>query len=583
MSPDRNARRGRTRFICTIGPPTLNRESLIKLRECGMDIARVNGAHGSLDDVRAMVIFLRENLPTGVEILLDLPGNKVRTDNIKEPIDLVEGAEFVIPPDRVTYRPLYTLVKPGYRISAADGAIQLDVVGVRGEDIVTKVVVGGRLSNRKGMNIRGIHDAMPFDFERDISLLNLAIDLKVDYVGLSFVRAPEHVRRIKAQLVGTNVRAVAKVETAEAVDLLPRILAIADMIMLDRGDLEAEIGRENVPLAQKRVIAGAREAGVPVIVASQFMTSMMDKPLPFMAEVSDIANAVMDRADILMLSEETAVGKYPYDCIGTMRQIAETVERRQNSEYGAIILAAGPSTGFGSLTTNKHKCMLDVGGTTIISHQLENLRACGVRDEDIVVVTGHNHAQVEAYLRGEGFGGRFAYNPWYATTNMLVSTWLAKPAENFILLYGDIVFERGILADVLATPGDVVLAVDADSEMTPEDEKVRLVDGRVVAAGKELDPRECGGEFIGLGRFSAKAARALAVEMDDAIKHGRLMAFVTEALEKLPKRGLPLVVCMTDGKPWGDNDGLHDLEHTREKIFPRITAARRAAKSTASV
>jgi choline kinase len=362
---------------------------------------------------------------------------------------------------------------------------------------------------------------------------------------------------------------------------LPRILATADMIMLDRGDLEAEIGRENVPLAQKRVIAGAREAGVPVIVASQFMTSMMDKPLPFMAEVSDVANAVLDRADVLMLSEETAVGKYPYDCIGTMRRIAETVERRQDSEYGAVILAAGPSTGFGSLTTNKHKCMLDVGGSTIISHQLENLRACGLRDENIVVVTGHNHVQVEAYLRGEGFGGRFVYNPWYATTNMLVSTWLARPEQNFVLLYGDIVFERGILADVLATPGDAVLAVDAESEMTPEDEKVRLVDGRVVAAGKELEPRECGGEFIGLGRFSARAAKILFAEMDRLVKQGRLMAFATEALERLPGRGVPLVAALTEGKPWGDNDGLHDLEHTREKVYPRILAARRAEKNPA--
>jgi pyruvate kinase len=566
----------KTRFICTIGPPVAEKEALGKLREHGMDIARVNGAHGSLDDVRTMVSYLRENLPKGVEILLDLPGNKVRTDGIVEPIDLKVGDEFVIPPTRVTYRPLYTLVKPGYRISAADGAIQLDVVDVRGEDIVTKVIVGGPLKNRKGMNIRGIHDAMPFDFERDISLLNLAIELKVDYVGLSFVRAPEHVRRIKAQLVGTNVRAVAKVETAEAVELLPFILATADMIMIDRGDLEAEIGRENVPLAQKTVVKAAKEAGVPVIVASQFMTSMMDKPLPFMAEVSDIANAVMDGADVLMLSEETAIGKYPYDCIGTMRLVAETVEKRRRTEYGAIILAAGPSTGFGSLTTNKHKCMLDVGGTTIVSHQLENLRACGVRDENVVVATGHNHAQVEAYLKGEGFGGRFVFNPWYATTNILVSTWLARPTSNFVLVYGDIVFDRAVLADLLATTGDAALAIDFDSEMSPEDEKVEVVDGAVVSLGKELDPSVAHGEFIGLARFSARAAKILTDEAEACVKHGRMMAFLTEALEKLPERGVPLQAVSLEGRAWGDNDGLADLEHSREKIFPRILAARRA-------
>ncbi len=575
MTPKSTGPAGRTRFICTIGPPTLNVESLRGLADHGMNIARVNGSHGSLDDVRSMVTYLRANLPSGVEILLDLPGNKIRTDNIAEPIDLRAGDTFVIPPNRVTYRPLYTRVHAGDRISAADGAIQLDVVEVKGEDIVTRVLVGGLLRNRKGLNIRGIHDAIPFDFERDISLINIAIELQVDYLGLSFVRAPEHVRRIKSQLVGTRIRVVAKVETAEAVDLLPRILAEADIIMIDRGDLEAEIGRENIPLTQKRVITKAREAHVPVIVASQFMMSMLDKPIPYMAEVSDVANAVLDRADILMLSEETAIGKYPNDAIGTMRQIARTVEKQLDHQYGAIILAAGPSTGFGSLTTNKHKCMLDVGGTTIISHQLENLRACGIRDEHVTVVTGHNHAQIEHYLRGEAFSGSFVYNPWYATTNMLVSLWLARPDSNIVVVYGDIIFDPTILTDILATPGDAVAAIDGDSDMTPEDEKVIVKDGRVVSLSKELDPAHCHGEFLGLARFSRRAARKLQTELDAIVKQGHMMAFLTLGLERLNEKGTPLIPCWTEGRPWADNDGLADLEHSREKVYPKILARRK--------
>ena len=521
-----------------------------------------------------MVAFLRHHLPEGVEILLDLPGNKIRTDNIKEPIDLVEGATFIIPCDKVTYRPLYTRVRAGDHISAADGAIQLEITGVQGTDIHTRVLVGGLLRNRKGMNIRGIHDAIPFDFERDISLMNLALDLGVDMVGLSFVRSAEHVRRIKAQLVESKVRVVAKVETAEAVEDLTTILDHADMIMIDRGDLEAEIGRENVPLVAKAVIAEARKTGVPVIVASQFMTSMLDKPIPFMAEVSDVANAVLDGADVLMLSEETAVGKYPYDCIATMRRIARTIEEKTDSIHKVVILAAGNSLGFGSLTSHKHKCMLDVGGITIISHQLENLRLNGVRDSDITIVTGHNHAQIEAYLRSDGFGGKFAFNPWYTTTNMLVSTWLTNISGNTIILYGDIIFDPSILTDILSTQGDVVMAIDESSDMTPEDEKVIIRDGRVIAVNKELDPKTGSGEFIGLMKVSAAGAAALTTEMDKAVKSGNMMAFLSEALESMVRRGAPLVPCYTKNRPWADNDGLADLEHSREKIYPKILALR---------
>ncbi len=567
---------GRTQFICTIGPKLLQRAALDQLVQHGMNIARVNGSHGSLDDIRNMVGFLKRELPASVKILLDLPGNKVRTDNISEPIALTAGEAFVLPPEKLTFKSLWSRVKEGDRISAADGAIQLDVTGVKGNEIHTRVVVGGKLSNRKGINIRGIHDSMPFDFERDIALMNIAIELHVDYVGLSFVRSGEHVRRTRAQLTGTGVGIVAKVETAEAVARLDRVLQSSDMIMIDRGDLEADIGRENVPLVTKRVLRRANELDVPVIVASQFLTTMLDRPLPVMAEVSDIANAILDGADVLMLSEETAIGQYPNEAVATMRHVARTVERWQANDHHAVILAAGPSTGFGSLTTNKHKCMLDVGGSTIISHQLDNLRACGITDDRITVVIGHNHHQIEAYLRGEGFLGRFVYNPWYATTNMLVSLWLARETHNLILVYGDIIFERSILSDLLATKGSVALAVDADSEMGPEDEKVMVRDGTVLRASKELDPAQCAGEFIGLARLDSSASTALLQEMDAVTRAGGMMEFLTVALERLAARGIPLQVMPTNGRAWNDNDCLADLDRSRDGVFGRIQAANHA-------
>ncbi|MSR74821.1 MAG: hypothetical protein EXS14_05045 [Planctomycetes bacterium] len=573
MDIDARDNRGRTRFICTIGPKLLERSALEQLTLHGMNIARVNGSHGSLDDIRAMVSFLKRELPAGVKILLDLPGNKVRTDNICEPIALKAGAEFVLHPENLTFKSLWSRVKAGDRISAADGAIQMDVTGVNGTDIHTCVVVGGNLANRKGLNIRGIGDSMPFDFERDIALMNVAIELRVDYVGLSFVRSGEHVRRTRAQLTGTGVGIVAKVETAEAVAGLDRVLQSSDMIMIDRGDLEADIGRENVPLVTKRVLRRANELGVPVIVASQFLTTMLERPLPVMAEVSDIANAVLDGADVLMLSEETAIGQYPNEAIGTMRHVARTVERWQSSDYHAVILAAGPSTGFGSLTTNKHKCMLDVGGSTIISHQLSNLRACGITDDRITVVIGHNHHQIEAYLRGEGFLGRFVFNPWYATTNMLVSLWLARETSNLVIVYGDIIFERAILMDLLACPGAAALAVDTDSEMGPEDEKVIVKDGGVLRMSKELDPAHCAGEFIGLARLDAATATALLQEMDHVTRAGGLMEFLSVALERIAARGIRLQTVPTQGRAWNDNDCIADLDRSRDSIFGRIQAA----------
>lgn len=566
----------RTRFICTIGPASMDPALLQELAGAGMGIARVNGSHGSVEDVRRMVAFIQENLPPGVEILLDLPGNKIRTDNLEAPVILETGQDFVLKAENLTYPPLYTRLRPGARISAADGAIQLEVTDIRGTEVHTHVLVGGTLENRKGINVRGIHDALPFDFERDINLLNTAVDLGVDYLGLSFVRSDEHVRRMKAQLVGTGVRVVAKVETAEAVRDLERILDDADMIMVDRGDLEAEIGRENVPLTTKRVVSRARERGVPVIVASQFLTSMMHKAVPYMAEVSDVANAVLDGADVLMLSEETAVGEHPVACISTMRQVAATVEKGMRAEYQVVILAAGPSSGFGSLTANKHKSMLDVGGTTIIRHQLENLKACGLSEQSVTVVTGYNHRQIEHYLRGEGFQGSFVHNPWYMTSNMLVSLWLARPRGNLLLLYGDIIFDRSILVDLLATPGRAVLAVDPGSEMTPEDEKVVVEDGLVVRGGKELDPAGCHGEFIGLARFESPATKVLMQELDAALKTGDVMLFSSEILQRLAARGLALQTCSTEGRPWSDNDCLADLDRSRQHVHPRILEGLRA-------
>lgn len=562
------------RFIGTVGPAVAGGSSLLKLHEAGMDIARINGSHGSIEDVRGLVRAVKQHLKGKVEILLDLPGNKIRTDHIVEPIPLTAGGEFVLKAENLTFRALHTKVRPGDRISAADGAIQLEVLGTDNSDIRTRVLVGGLLANRKGINIRGIHDTIPFDFERDIALLDIAIEEAVEYVGLSFVRSSEQIRRIKAQLISTPVRVVAKVETAEAVEHLDTVLRDSPMIMIDRGDLEADVGRENVPLVTRQILARAAETGTPAIVASQFLFSMLDRALPTMAEVSDIAHAVLGGAAVLMLSEETAIGRHPEAAMAILRTTAENAWRAKEANHRAVILAAGDSKGFGGLTTNKHKCMLDVGGTTILQHQLDNLREAGIADDRVTIVTGHNHRQVEAYLRGEGFRGEFVYNPWFTGTNILASLWMARPRGNTVVLYGDIVFDGAILRDLLATPGDFVLAVDGDSPLSPEDEKVRIANGRIVEGSKDLDPALAHGEFIGLARFSSRGMQRMLREMDEVIRGGGLMEFLTVTFESLARDGLCIVPCWVAGRPWNDNDTLADLERSRDAVFPAIILAR---------
>ncbi|WP_088945559.1 pyruvate kinase [Rhodococcus sp. 1168] len=331
----------RTKIVCTLGPATATSERIRELVESGMDVARLNFSHGDHPDHQANYERVREasNL-TGkaVGILADLQGPKIRLGRFAEgkttwaagelvriTVDEVEGTH-----DRVstTYKELAQDAKEGDRLLVDDGKVGLVVTGVEGNDVLCRVTEGGPVSNNKGVSLPGMDVSVPALSEKDIADLEFALDLGVDFIALSFVRSPADVELVHAIMdrVGRRVPVIAKIEKPEAVDNLEAIVLAFDAVMVARGDLGVELPLEQVPLVQKRAIQIARANAKPVIVATQMLESMIENSRPTRAEASDVANAVLDGTDAVMLSGETSVGKYVMETVRTMARIVETVE-----------------------------------------------------------------------------------------------------------------------------------------------------------------------------------------------------------------------------------------------------------------
>jgi pyruvate kinase len=326
----------RTKIVATLGPRSSEASVLRDLIAAGIDVARLNFAHATPDVHRRNIKTARaeaESLARPLGFLADLPGPKMRTGPLAtDEVTLEAGQTFVLTSEDVagdvhrvstTLADCPAMVEPGEQIFLADGEIVLDVTGTEGGDVVTNVVRGGILRARKGMHIPGAeHRVEPFT-EADRRALDLALELKVDFVGLSFVRSARDVVRVRDLLPkrGHRPLIVAKIETRAAVDNLDEIIDQADAVMVARGDLGIQTSMTRVPLIQKEIIRSCNRAGVMVITATQMLESMTRSPLPTRAEVADIANAVVDGTDALMLSEETAIGDYP---VGAVQIMAET-------------------------------------------------------------------------------------------------------------------------------------------------------------------------------------------------------------------------------------------------------------------
>src|SRR5215218_5412937 len=331
----------RAKIVCTMGPATSSPEQVLALVEAGMDVARLNFSHGAhADHATAYERVRAASDKTGhaVAVLADLQGPKIRLGTFAEgPVTWDTGARVVVTVDDVpgtaervstTYKNLAADARVGDRLLVDDGKLALTVVAVEGPEVRCLVVEGGEVSNNKGLSLPGVNVSVPALSEKDEEDLRFALHLGADYIALSFVRSPadaELVREIMRQ-EDIEVPVIAKLEKPEAVERLDSIVEAFDGIMVARGDLGVELPLEQVPLVQKRAVQAARERNKPVIVATQMLESMITNSRPTRAEASDVANAVLDGADAVMLSGETSVGKFPLEAVKTMARIISAVE-----------------------------------------------------------------------------------------------------------------------------------------------------------------------------------------------------------------------------------------------------------------
>jgi len=331
----------RAKIICTLGPATSSPEKIRALVDAGMDVARLNFSHGTREEHAEVYRYVREASDASqhaVAVLVDLQGPKIRLGEFEDGgVTLAPGDRFTITTEPVegtrelastTYSFLAKDVTPGSRLLIDDGRVALRVDDTDGVRVRTTCVEGGRISDHKGINLPGVRVSAPSLSEKDREDLRFALSLRADLIALSFVRAPEDLEDVHAVMdeVGARLPVIAKIEKPEAVDRLGPITRAFDGLMVARGDLGVEIPLEQVPLLQKRAIRLAREHGKPVIVATQMLDSMIHHPHPTRAEASDVANAVLDGADALMLSGETSVGEYAIPAVETMARVIGAAE-----------------------------------------------------------------------------------------------------------------------------------------------------------------------------------------------------------------------------------------------------------------
>lgn len=342
----------KTKIVCTIGPASDSKEVLRKLMKAGMNVARINFSHGSYEEQIERINNIKEvrqelNLP--VALLMDTKGPEIRIGMLKEhEYMLEEGQEFTLTNEdiigdnnkvSITYKNLYKEVFEGSKILINDGIIELKVKKIVDKDILCDVIHGGKISNRKSINVPDLNLNLPSLTENDVSDLKYCIKADFDFVAASFIRKPQDVldiRKVLDENGGENIKIISKIENREGINNFDAILEVSDGIMVARGDLGVEIPVYEVPILQKKFIQKCNLVGKPVITATQMLESMVTNARPTRAEVSDIANAIFDMTSAIMLSAESATGQYPVECVKTMSKIAEETEN--SIDYWAMFM-----------------------------------------------------------------------------------------------------------------------------------------------------------------------------------------------------------------------------------------------------
>lgn len=341
----------RTKIVCTIGPSVNTEEGIENLFLSGMNVARLNFSHGTHEDHAQVIKHIRKAARKhkySIPVLMDLQGPKIRVGTMKdgeqklEPGSIVEltseniiGSSKLIPID---YENLSGDAKVGDTILLDDGLLEFRIIESSSESLKAEVVTGGILKSRKGVNLPNVQTSIPALTQKDLEDLEFGIKQDVDLIALSFVRSAKDVRDIisRVRVAESQAMIIAKIEKPEAVEAIDEIIEEADGIMVARGDLGIEIDNEKVPILQKQIIEKCRIAGKPVITATQMLDSMINNPRPTRAESSDVANAVLDGTDAVMLSGETAAGAYPFEAVSVMDKICRSIEQNNSSMYNSL-------------------------------------------------------------------------------------------------------------------------------------------------------------------------------------------------------------------------------------------------------
>lgn len=447
----------KTKIVATIGPACDRVETLVQLLEAGLDVARFNFSHGSHAEHKARLDKLRQAMAeTGkrVAILLDTKGPEIRTGPLKrEPIYLKDGARLIlttIPVEgdeeriSVTYRNLPKDVYPGCKILIDDGLIEAQVEEVREEEIITRIINGGELKGHKGVNVPGVSINLPGITLKDTEDIRFGLREGIDFIAASFVRKAGDVleiRKVVEQEGYEDVQIIAKIENQEGLDNLDDILDVADGLMVARGDLGVEVPAEEVPLIQKMLIEKCNQRGKVVITATQMLDSMQRNPRPTRAEVADVANAILDGTDAVMLSGETAAGKYPVEAVQTMARIAERIE--QDIKYTEWLFKQEKASGktiADSISQAVSKAALDLNASAILTPTESGYTARLISKyrpkAPIVAITPHERVARKLSL---WWGVYPLVAPAAQSTDEMLELTVAEALKSGFIHYGDLV------------------------------------------------------------------------------------------------------------------------------------------------